>query len=361
MRLSTLELPNPESTYSVLLVGLGNIAFQYEAPQKHDGTDNHLVALPASDTSKVGVVHDTACIITHAQAVKAHKSAQLVAGVDLDSAKCHHFSECYDVPCYSSLDEALLQHKPDLAIVSASTSAHLAICQRLAKACVIQGVLCEKPIGQTVKEAQELLDIIADSKKCFFVNYIRCFEPKARRMIDSGRRKSWGKCLSGTIKYSGSLLNNGSHYLHLIMMMLGCPTRFRVDFRKMLNRNDFAIQCVIYWGDAAITLTPFDASVYEVSEFELYFEQQYLRYLQRGEKIEYYSANKDGRFSGNKTLSLARAEETYLNQYQKYSFQAFMDSIKHRYSGMEVKAAMDVIKLCEALAAASLSTSVPYV
>jgi predicted dehydrogenase len=85
-------------THSVLIVGLGQIGFGYDAEKKHEN-----VAL------------------SHARAFYDHPEFWLAGGVDPSQERRDHFSRLYD--CYASgdLEEALAKIAPDIVVIAAPT------------------------------------------------------------------------------------------------------------------------------------------------------------------------------------------------------------------------------------------------
>jgi predicted dehydrogenase len=95
----------------------------------------------------------------HAQKYLLIPNAELIGVCDLNSEACHAVSKELNVPAY--LDYTELFGKVEAVSIAATTNKHFEI----AKACLEQGihVLIEKPITETVEQAEELIRI-ADAK-----------------------------------------------------------------------------------------------------------------------------------------------------------------------------------------------------
>jgi predicted dehydrogenase len=91
----------------------------------------------------------------HAQKYQLIPKADLIAVCDLNTEVCNAVSQELDVPAYSDYTE--LFGKVDAVSIAAATNKHYEI----AKACLEQGihVLIEKPITETVAQAEELIQI----------------------------------------------------------------------------------------------------------------------------------------------------------------------------------------------------------
>ena len=110
----------------------------------------------------------------HAKMYSEISAAALVGAFDTDEAKCDAVVSQYPgVKSFSSLDELLAN--VDAVSVATVTSQHFEVAKRALNAGV--HVLIEKPITQTVAEADELI-ALADAKGCLIqVGHIERFNP----------------------------------------------------------------------------------------------------------------------------------------------------------------------------------------
>lgn len=93
----------------------------------------------------------------HAQKYQLLDNAELVGVCDLNSEHCEAVSQELNVPAFSNYRDMFGQ--VDAVSIAATTKAHYSI----AKDCLLQGihVLIEKPITETVEQAEELIAIAA--------------------------------------------------------------------------------------------------------------------------------------------------------------------------------------------------------
>ena len=87
-------------SYSVMLVGLGQIGMGYDL-----------------------TIDSKAIVYTHARAIKQHSNFNLIAAVDEDSVRCKEFEDLYDCVTYNNINLALSEHSPDLVIIAVPTIA----------------------------------------------------------------------------------------------------------------------------------------------------------------------------------------------------------------------------------------------
>jgi predicted dehydrogenase len=185
------------ATASVLVVGCGNIAGGFDAGR--DPQD-----WPYS----------------HAGAYRRDGRFQLRACVEPDTARRQDFMARWDVPAgYGSIDEAAGQQFDVVSICSPSRChAHdlevaLALSPKL--------IFCEKPVTTTLADTERLVARCADAGVMLAVNYSRRFDPQVAALQADLAQGAWGKLQSVSGTYNKGILNNGSHMLDLLMLLLG--------------------------------------------------------------------------------------------------------------------------------------------
>ena len=118
----------------------------------------------------------------HAQKLAALDGVQLVGIADPDAVRATEVASVFKCPAYGRHEE--LFGKADAVVVAAPTHRHHAI----ARACLEQGlhVLVEKPISETLREADELIDLAGRKKRVLQVGHVerynKAFAPLAARM-----------------------------------------------------------------------------------------------------------------------------------------------------------------------------------
>lgn len=107
----------------------------------------------------------------HAQKYKMVENAELIGVCDVNADVCKAVSEELHVPAFSDYHD--LFGKVDAVSIAATTNAHFTI----ARECLAQGihVLIEKPITETVAQAEELIAIAAASGAKLQVGHLERF------------------------------------------------------------------------------------------------------------------------------------------------------------------------------------------
>ncbi len=120
----------------------------------------------------------------HAQKIQSLEHAVLVAVCDVDSTVCEAATQEFNVPAYSDYHK-IFGHV-DAVCIAATTSAHYAI----AKDCLEQGihVLIEKPITETVEEAEALIKLAKKHQAKLQVGHLERFN-SARLALDEHLEK----------------------------------------------------------------------------------------------------------------------------------------------------------------------------
>jgi predicted dehydrogenase len=124
--------------------------------------------------------------LAHMEAARESATVALSAVVDPSpGAKAH--ADAAGVPLHASLAELFAKDKPDGVVLA--TPNHLHVPQALE--CIAAGVpmLLEKPIAQTVAEAERLVRAADEAKAKILIGHHRAHSPimaKAKQVVDSG-------------------------------------------------------------------------------------------------------------------------------------------------------------------------------
>jgi len=184
--------------YSVLLVGLGQMGMGYDISVENQNN-----------------------IRTHAKAIATHEGYNLTCAVDPSQKQRETFSHNYEAPAYSTIEDALAAHEVDIVIISAPSQYHLVSVRTLLAGRKPQAILCEKPLGQTVEEAELIVKLCTEAEIPLYVNYIRTSVPgivDVKKRLDDKRIAS---PVRGVIWYSKGFLHNASHFFQLTEFWLG--------------------------------------------------------------------------------------------------------------------------------------------
>lgn len=182
----------------VLIVGLGMIGMGYDSN-----------------------VSDSTVVRTHAKAFSLHPQFKVVAGVDRSASKRQQFLAQFQSPAYSTVDEALRLHSPNVVVIATPTETHRQVMEDVLKSSSVKVLLCEKPIANSIEDAEKMLEMCRARGIALFINYMRRVDPA---VIDVERRIRSGEIggpIKGSVWYSKGLLHSGSHLLNLLEFWFG--------------------------------------------------------------------------------------------------------------------------------------------
>jgi hypothetical protein len=199
---------NPMSAKkSVLLVGLGGIACSYDYQDM-------------DDSSTESRTHFTA-------ATKA--GLKIVGGIDPDPIAREAFESNCKMMTWRSLSDLRLDSKIDIVVVATSSETHKAVIEEIVEKIEPSAIICEKPFGNSNEDSKSIINLLATRKIPMLVNYTREFS-KARR--DISKYIDSEKFVTGSFTYSHGLRRSGSHFIRLVVGILGVP-RSVINFKEL--------------------------------------------------------------------------------------------------------------------------------
>ncbi len=200
-----------ESDFKIktILLGLGNIGMLYDLVNPSSQSAHHF--------------------LTHAKSLNASTHFQLVAGVDLNANNRNLFSNTYDVPAFSRLDELPNFFPFDLLVVALPTVNQVKECLKLGRDLIPRYLLIEKPVGNTALESKELLAWGEKNDVSIFVNYFRNRLKSSIAARSVIAEMNIGKIVKVKIHSYGSFRNIFSHFIELSEFLLPGKTICRCD------------------------------------------------------------------------------------------------------------------------------------
>lgn len=159
---------------------------------------------------------------THAGAFQNHPRLDLAGFVDVDKKRLYRTQKYFPgTTLFLSAEQMLKDLKPDVVSIATYPDSHLELV-KLAVKYGVKGILCEKPITETIKDAEEIIKICKKNNILLLVNHMRRFDPLIRewhkKIVNEGLI---GDVIQGTCYYYNGLLNNGTHSIDLLRFFLG--------------------------------------------------------------------------------------------------------------------------------------------
>ena len=199
--------------YSTIIIGLGGIGLNYDLKL---------------DKNKY--------VYTHSSAISLHSGFVLKGGVDRNNDACKTFTQHYNVKSFKSIKDALTEIKPEVIIIATSTNFHLKAIREINKYHKPIAILCEKPMGDSLKSGKEIVKICKKMGSKLYVNYARCCLPGSIDIKSRIQKKiitTPAKCL---IWYTKGLEHNGVHFINLMENWFGKCLKVKV-IKKSSNKD----------------------------------------------------------------------------------------------------------------------------
>lgn len=184
---------------SVLIVGCGNIAGGFDQGRAQD-------EFP----------------YTHAGAYARDGRFDITVCVEPDDDRRAEFMATWGGPIgFRSIDEVLDSgYNFDVISICSPTTSHahdLEIALRLKP----KLIFCEKPVTTSLAETEKLVEECRKSNILLAVNYSRRFDPDVSQLQADMQAGKWGQLRSVVGYYNKGILNNGSHMLDLLHLLVG--------------------------------------------------------------------------------------------------------------------------------------------
>ncbi|MDT9547573.1 MAG: Gfo/Idh/MocA family oxidoreductase [Chlorobium phaeovibrioides] len=247
------SLEAEHSVLNVLIVGCGNIAGGFDEGRSAD-------SFP----------------YTHAGAYARDGRFTITACVEPDDHRRGKFMEVWGVPLgFRSIDELQLSgERFDLISICSPTTFHA---DDLAAAVSLKPklIFSEKPVTTTVEQTERMVDMCRTEKIPLAINYTRRWDSDITKLQLEIHTAQWGTLRSVTGLYNKGILNNGSHMIDLLHLLIG-------PMRVVAVGNSVYDYCaedpsIPVWlegvGGLAIQLACAHADDYAVFELQLIFSK----------------------------------------------------------------------------------------
>lgn len=193
---------------------------------------------------RVGVIGTGVMGANHARIFSLMKNVEFVGLTDLDARKAADIASRFTTKAYQ--DDRSLIEDCDAVTIAAVTPAHYALARDAIEADC--DVLIEKPITETVEQADELISLAASSGRILMAGHVERFNPAIIELaeivdtpvhMEARRFSPYDKRIS-----SGVVLDLMVHDLDIVMDLAGAPidkvTSMCVDVKPESATEDLA-------------------------------------------------------------------------------------------------------------------------
>jgi predicted dehydrogenase len=243
--------------------------------------------------------------LTHAGAYRRDGRFALAGCVDPDDGRRAAFMNEWGIASgFRSIDEvANSPERFDVVSICSPTRTHahhLEVSMDLKP----QAVFCEKPVTESALQTETLVTRCRQSKIPLAVNYTRRWDPAVADLKEDIATGRWGQLRSAVGYYNKGLLNNGSHMLDLLDLLVG-PLRV-VDVGRPIDDFSAEDPSVPVWLEGRdqlpLQLACGHASDFAFFELQLIFSRAVVTMEQGGLIWRERSAAGSGAFPGYRVL-----------------------------------------------------------
>ena len=192
------------SKINVLLVGLGNIGYQYDQNSKY--------------------------IQTHFKAINYNKNYNLIGIIEKNKKKISRFKKIHKITTQTKVSKKILKFV-NLVVLAVPTNIQFKILNDFLNMGYKKNFILEKPFTTNPGEINE---IYKKKRQKFFINYYRNYDDKLISFLNKIKQK---KKLKINVEYSKGFYHNFSHYLNLFIKIFGNIKKIKFNKKKRINKD----------------------------------------------------------------------------------------------------------------------------
>jgi predicted dehydrogenase len=269
-------------------------------------------------------------IASHAGAYMNHPEIKLVAAADISAEKRQKFSLRWGVNrVYADYSEMLRNENIDILSICTPNFTHYDIFEKAIERGV-RAIFCEKPISDSLENADKMVKIIQENDVTFLVNHRRRWDHlylDLRKLIGEG---GLGDIHQVSCYYNGGIANTGCHIFDVLRMLFG-EARFVTAWRKDSHEKDDPNMdgYLVFENDVTVSMQSLDIQNYMIFEFDIYGAKRRFRIKQNGFEVGFWEAIASYRYDGLNELVLQDSPIVLQDPAMfKNAIQNIVDSLK---------------------------------
>lgn len=197
-----------------LIIGLGKIGLKYDINKRSE-------------------------IKTHFKVLSTSKYFNIVGLVDKDKSTIKSIPKDFRKLFFKDYIEAIKKTRPKLIVIAIPTNIHYQVLKDIERFKFVKFIVCEKPLGTSYIDFQKQ-NFSKEFKKKIVINYIRNFLPLTNKLLGFIKKNLSKNVTKIEVKYSKSLLNNGSHFISLMLKTFGYLSLSKTFFRS--DKSNFILR-----------------------------------------------------------------------------------------------------------------------
>ena len=244
-------------------------------------------------------------IRTHAGSYFNNNRTNLIALCDIDKKKLKKYGKKYSVSnVYTNSSELFSSNQIDCVSICTLANSHLELV-RQAISSGVKAIFLEKPISDTLKNSQTIIDLCKKNNTILAIDFQRRFDPfyhKIKKMISENKL---GKIQMVNILYGGGTVNTGIHLFDILRYLFGDIKTISstLSKNKSSNNQDPNFDILIHFKNNLIShVNSLDYSNYVIFTLDIFGTYGRLQINLVNNNYVFESTKNSGTISGYKKL-----------------------------------------------------------
>lgn len=213
-------------------------------------------------------------VLSYTRALSLHRGFRLAAGFDIDRDRLRSFENAYKVRGFHYKDLKDNINDIDVVIISVPAKDHFRVFKDVASFCRPRMIIMEKPLALNLHQAREITALSKRMGILLYVNYFRRVDPGIRKLKEYIDTKECGALRHINIYYGNGLLNNGSHFIDLMLYLLGSPDKIKLLRKTDKDNPDF----IFYYKQLLVFFKSSVGIDYYMKDMDFVFEKARVTY-----------------------------------------------------------------------------------
>lgn len=291
-------------------------------------------------------------VSTHAGAYSAVDEVELVAACDFSKEKLEKCGKRWHIPSlYEDYKEMLERERLDILSICTWNSTHLDIVNEAVN-CNVKAIFCEKPIADTLQNANEIVRLCNERGVILQIDHQRRFDrfhQDTRSFLQNG---NLGRIQQVTFYYTAGIALTGSHMFDLLRFFFGDVDWVQAIYsqNKSPNPSDPNIDGIVKFGSGTLcSIQACDVQNFLIFEMDCIGAKGRLNLTHSGFDLEFYEVRESSLFSGYKEVFPAPPpiETDVPREFMVASVKHLIQCIEQRKtpisSGEDGRAALELI------------------
>ena len=244
-------------------------------------------------------------VSTHAGAYFAIDGVELVAACDLNREKLELCGKKWGISSlYQDYRQMLAKEALDILSICTWNSTHLEITREAVDGGV-KAIFCEKPIADSLRNADEMIELCNNKGVILQINHQRRFDIFHQKTRDYLRNGNLGRIQQVTFYYTAGVANTGSHLFDLLRFYFGDVEWVEgiYSYNSSPNPSDPNVDGWLHFENGLVAvIQACDVSDYTIFEISILGTLGRLRITSGGFEAQFEAVGESTRFAGYKEL-----------------------------------------------------------